>query len=35
VPGTVFAGFAGGGEVVVHLGGTATYVDEGEVVTVA
>jgi hypothetical protein len=29
LPAALFDGFAGKVEVVVHLGGTATYVDEG------
>jgi hypothetical protein len=35
LPGTMFAGFAGACEVVVHLGGTAVYVDDGERTAVA
>jgi hypothetical protein len=32
LPGAMFTGFPSGCEVVVHLGGTATYVDVGDTV---
>jgi len=35
VPQDAFAGFAGPCEVIVHLGGTAAYIDDGDVAAVA
>jgi hypothetical protein len=35
LPGALFAGFPGSCEVVVHLGGTARYIDNGGVMAVA
>jgi hypothetical protein len=35
LPAAMFTGFDGACEVVVHLGGTATYVDDGDVAAVA
>ena len=35
LPGHVFDGFPGACEVVVHLGGTAAYIDDGDVKAVA
>jgi hypothetical protein len=35
LPGEVFGGFEGPCEVVIHLGGTASYIDDGDVAAVA
>jgi hypothetical protein len=35
LPAAMFTGFDAGCEVVVHLGGAATYVDDGDVAAVA